>query len=165
MKAVRSALFVTIAAAAWGGSAVTAQEPSVPHPEAEAAIGQLRSPFCPGLMLEVCTSSYAAELRDSIQVLAHSGWRSGELVDWVLAEYGEEWRASPRARGTGLWAWVMPPAVLLLGLVLVLVFLARLRGATQATPATPTPIGVRERTVLDAALREFDESEEGEGLF
>jgi len=162
---MRSALFVVIAVAAWGGSTLMAQEPSVPHPEAETAIGRLKSPFCPGFMLEVCTSSYAAELRDSIQVLAHGGWTSDELVDWVLTEYGEEWRAAPRAAGTGLWAWVMPPAALVLGLALVLVFVSRLQGAARPTLVTSTPIGERQRTVLAAALREFDEGEEGEGLF
>jgi hypothetical protein len=36
---------------------------------ADAAIARLRSPYCPGLMLEVCPSSQAEMLRDSIRTM------------------------------------------------------------------------------------------------
>src|SRR5690606_17734248 len=63
--------------------------------EARRAIGQLRSPYCPGFMLETCTSSQAAELRDSIYDLAAQGMSSDELVEWMLSRHGEQWRALP----------------------------------------------------------------------
>ena len=47
--------------------------PTEPHPVAEQAISRLKSPYCPGLMLEVCTSLEAAMLRDSLQVMAREG--------------------------------------------------------------------------------------------
>lgn len=114
--------------AAQSGSRDTVRGPVTPHPEAVEAIGRLRSPFCPGLMLEVCPSPQAAELRDSIQGLAESGVRSDSIVSWMLAEYGQEWRAVPPTEGRGLWAWVMPPLVLVLGIGGVFVALRALRG-------------------------------------
>ncbi len=50
-------------------------EPVQAHPEGDAAIDRLRSPFCPGLMLEVCPSPQAKLLRDTLQVMAQSGIR------------------------------------------------------------------------------------------
>src|SRR5690606_10415651 len=84
--------------------------------EAEAAIAQLRSPYCPGLMLEVCPSPDAAVLRDSIYARAAAGASSTELVDWMLDRYGEEWRGVPQRTGAGLWAWLVPPLALLAGI-------------------------------------------------
>ena len=91
-------------------------EAYLPHPEANEAIGQLRSPYCPGLMLEVCPSPDAAILRDSIEMLAQEGWESQQLVEWMIANHGEEWRAIPKTRGTGILAWILPPAALMMGL-------------------------------------------------
>src|SRR5687767_7299807 len=44
--------------------------PTVRHPEATKAITRLKSPYCPGFMLEVCSSSGGAALRDTIEGLA-----------------------------------------------------------------------------------------------
>ena len=95
--------------------------PIEPHPVAEQAISRLKSPYCPGLMLEVCTSLEGAMLRDSLQVMAREGSSMKELVDWVIANHGEEYLAYPRTSGAGLMAWVVPPAVLIIGIsILVL---------------------------------------------
>ena len=44
-------------------------------------------------MLQVCSSYSGAALRDSIQAMAREGWTTDELVDWVLANHGEEYLA------------------------------------------------------------------------
>ncbi|MDP2957229.1 MAG: cytochrome c-type biogenesis protein CcmH [Longimicrobiales bacterium] len=133
------------------------------HPEAKAAIDRIESPYCPGSMLEVCTSSGGAMLRDSIQRMAEAGLSSDSIVEIVIGEYGEEWRAEPLRSGAGLWAWVIPPGVLVAGLALVGLVLARRRrsaweGTPEATPPAAVNPGDEER--LKAALRELDEAEE-----
>jgi len=85
------------------------------HPQAKAAIDQIRSPYCPGLMLEVCTSSGGAMLRDSIERMAERGMKADSIVDIIIGEYGEQWRAKPKRSGSGLLAWLIPPAALLVG--------------------------------------------------
>ena len=89
--------------------------PFQPHPEGAEAISRLYSPYCPGFMLEVCTAQQSALLRDSIHALAYEGWASDELVDWMLANHGEEYLAEPEGQGRGLLAWIFPPAALLAG--------------------------------------------------
>jgi cytochrome c-type biogenesis protein CcmH/NrfF len=66
---------------------------------AERAIGQVRSPYCPGLMLEVCPSPEAGALRDSIRDLAREGMGEQELMEWMIDRHGEEWRAVPKRSG------------------------------------------------------------------
>jgi cytochrome c-type biogenesis protein CcmH len=98
-----------------------------PHPEARKAISKLLSPYCPGFMLEVCPSSEAQALRDAIHLGALQGQSADELVEWMLADYGEEYRAVPRSRGFGLFAWVLPPLALLMGGFGVVMALRRFR--------------------------------------
>lgn len=102
----------------------------VPHPEAEEATSRLLSPFCPGLMLEQCPAEQSRILRDSIQLLALQGMSAREIEEWMLANHGEEYRAVPRSRGSGLAAWAFPPLVLLIGIGSVVFVLRRVLPAT-----------------------------------
>ncbi|MFW6199469.1 MAG: cytochrome c-type biogenesis protein CcmH [Gemmatimonadota bacterium] len=128
------------------------------HPEAEEAIGRLRSPWCPGFMLEVCPSPEAAAFRDTLRMLAHDGVAADSLVEWALARQGEEWRALPRAEGTGLLAWVIPPVVLVLGAGLVVVVLRRLRkrGGGYRTGEELPELSEDEERRIQEALRDLE---------
>ena len=128
------------------------------HPEAQAAIDGLWSPYCPGLMLEVCTSQGGALLRDSIQRMAEAGMTGDEIIEAWVAEFGEEYRAEPRFSGAGILAWLLPPLMGLLGLVLVLRFVARRRTAQghDAPPRVPT---AEETDRLRDALARLDRDE------
>jgi cytochrome c-type biogenesis protein CcmH/NrfF len=134
-----------------------------PQPESDAArraIGQLRSPYCPGLMLEVCPSANAEMLRDSIRMLANEGTPPDAIVEWMISNHGEEWRAAPKRSGLGLWAWILPPAVLLLGAGVVGHRIRLLRsGAVQGDAS---PLSPEEQAELDGQLAAAlaDEEEE-----
>lgn len=135
-------------------------EPVQPHPEGDAAIDRLRSPYCPGMMLETCPSPQAKILRDSIQLMAWEGASSDSLVAWMLENHGEEYRAVPRAAGSGLWAWIMPPLALLGGLIVVAMALHHFRNRREAVSEGPREISVEDESVLQAALEELKDSEE-----
>ncbi len=135
-------------------------EPVQRHPEGDAAISQVRSPFCPGLMLEVCPSPQAKLLRDSMEVMAWSGASSDSIVSWFLANHGEQFRAVPRAQGSGLLAWVMPPLALLAGLVIVAAVLRHFRERRETEAPVQTQLSEEDESVLEAALEELKASEE-----
>jgi cytochrome c-type biogenesis protein CcmH/NrfF len=154
---------VALAAAAGLGAAVPvpAQErTAATEAVAQQAISEIRSPYCPGLMLEVCPSQQADFLRDSIRTMAAQGQTAPQIVERVLAAHGERYRALPKGSGAGVWAWVMPPLVLLAGLALVAWRIARLRrmraGIVEPEAA---PLSAEERARVDAALRGFDREE------
>ena len=135
-------------------------EPVQPHPEGEAAIDRLRSPFCPGLMLEVCPSPQAKLLRDSLQMLAWEGASADSLVEWMLGNHGEEYRAVPQVAGSGLWAWVMPPLALLGGLIVVAMALQHFRNRAEESAGPEPEISSEDESVLEAAMDELKASEE-----
>jgi cytochrome c-type biogenesis protein CcmH/NrfF len=135
-------------------------EPVQAHPEGDAAIASLKSPFCPGLMLEVCPSPQAKMLRDTLQLMAQGGVSSDSLVSWMLANFGKEYRAVPQARGSGLWAWLMPPLALLVGLFSVVVALRHFRARPDVDPPVVEPLSEEDESVLAAALRELKAAEE-----
>lgn len=142
--------------------ALAAQSPT-PASDAVAldAISRLRSPYCPGLMLEVCPSPQAGLLRDSIHQLAAEGRDADALVEWTIARHGEEWRAVPKQSGVGLWAWLLPPLALLFGGGWIV---AKLRGMRRApTPAEPnSSLSAHERERLAVALREWESAPDDE---
>jgi cytochrome c-type biogenesis protein CcmH len=146
-----------------------AQERQVTRSEdvAERAIGKVRSPYCPGLMLEVCPSPEAGALRDSIRVLATEGMSEAELIEWMIANHGEEWRAVPKRSGRGIFAWVMPPLFLLVGVGVVVARLRREQARSQAVAgdaprAASDDLSSEERARLEAALSEWELEEEAE---
>jgi cytochrome c-type biogenesis protein CcmH/NrfF len=139
----------------------TGEGPSARHPEAQEAIDQLKSPYCPGLMLEVCPSPGGAALRDSLQELALDGRDAGELVDWVLANHGDHWRALPERSGMSLvMAWLVPPFGVLLGLGLVIVSLRRMRSNAPRVETAGGPLSDEDEVRLREAIRELDAEEE-----
>jgi cytochrome c-type biogenesis protein CcmH/NrfF len=143
-----------------GQEARIPDEPIQAHPEGDAAIDRLKSPFCPGLMLEVCPSPQAKLLRDTIQAMAQEGASADSLVNWMLANYGEEYRAVPRAQGSGLFAWIIPPLALLGGLFLVVVVLRQFRKRREQEETPLEPLSDEDEDVLKQALDELKAAEE-----
>lgn len=127
---------------------------------ADAAIARLRSPYCPGLMLEVCPSSQAELLRDSIRAAAAQGQSAEQIVEEVLARHGEEWRAVPRRSGVGLLAWLILPFALVAGGLVLWGRIKVMRSQGPALAVADAPVSDDERARLDEALREFERAEE-----
>ncbi len=111
-------------------------------------------------MLQVCSSYSGAALRDSIQAMAREGWTTDELVDWVLANHGEEYLAYPEASGTGLLAWLVPPGAILLGILVVVATLRYMRRNAPPEETANTELSEEEEDRLREALRDMDSAEE-----
>ena len=158
------ALFLVLLAGgnAWAQEGPALLEPIQAHPEGDEAIKRLRSPYCPGLMLEVCPTPTAKMLRDSIQTLAHQGTPADSIVAWMLANHGDEYLAVPRTWGSGLLAWVVPPLALLAGLAFVFLALRQLKSGGRGEPSSPRkePLSAEEESVLAEALEELKAAEE-----
>lgn len=121
--------------------------------EAERAIELLKSPFCPGLMLEVCPTDSARVLREEIEAMAGSGLDSDSIVEVVVAQRGEIYRALPLARGRGLLAWVAPPLAILLGLAGIFFFL---RGSLAPAPPEAAAVTADEAERVRAELEKLE---------
>jgi cytochrome c-type biogenesis protein CcmH len=157
---VLGVFFFGVGAPALGQEGEAVVEPIQAHPEGDAAISRLKSPYCPGLMLEVCSHPDSKVLRDSLQAMAHEGLASDSLVAWMLGTYGEQYRAVPEARGSGLLAWVIPPFVLVVGFLLVVVVLRRFQRRRSVSQETAEPLSKEDESALAAALKEMKAAEE-----
>jgi cytochrome c-type biogenesis protein CcmH len=111
-------------------------------------------------MLQVCSSYSGAALRDSIQGLAREGWTTDELVEWVLASYGDEYLAYPEASGTGLFAWIVPPAAILMGILVVVSALRYMRRSAPPVETANIEFSDEEEDRLREAMKDMDSAEE-----
>jgi cytochrome c-type biogenesis protein CcmH/NrfF len=156
-RGVRLVLAVMAVVLAASASAAAQVAPEQAQKVADQAIGRLRSPFCPGLMLEVCPSPNAEALRDSIRTAAAQGQSSRQIVEGVLARYGEEWRAVPKRSGAGLLAWLILPFSLVAGGLFLWGRVRAMRAQGQVyAAAAGQGVTDEERARLEQALREFE---------
>ena len=159
MRILVAALLLVLAA-----PAQAQVQPQLP-PEVEAVVHEtlvsLRSPVTPSHTLDMCPAAEAIALRDTVRMAALQGQSADQIVEGVVARYGERMRTLPRRDGFGLWAWLAPPLVLLLGAFAVFFAIRRMRGRAVAAPEPAGGISDEERARLDAALRAFERGEAG----
>jgi cytochrome c-type biogenesis protein CcmH/NrfF len=98
------------------------------------------SPFCPGLLLANCPSPQAGMLRDTIRTWLAAGVPADSIRAMLLAAYGEQVRAAPRAGGFGLLAWVVPGVALVAGALGVAWWLRRVTRRRAPPTAPPGPL-------------------------
>jgi cytochrome c-type biogenesis protein CcmH/NrfF len=83
------------------------------------------SPFCEGRTLNDCPSSQAQKLKDEIRAEVASGKDAQTVMNELFVKYGETYRASPKASGFGLLAWLAPVLVFIAGGGFLLGFLLK----------------------------------------
>jgi cytochrome c-type biogenesis protein CcmH len=163
LAAVAACLFLgpavgRVAAQAQIEIAPATKGPHTWNPEAEKAISELRSPYCPELMLSVCSSTGGAALRDSLEQMAEAGVKADSLVQWVLGRYGPQWLVVPPADARGIVIWVMPFLAVAAGVGVTIFALRRFRRSTPLVVGHE--VSAEEDARLTAALREIESEEE-----
>ena len=110
----------------------------------DALASQLRCPVCQQLSVRDSPSKVARTFRLRIRELVASGRSDEEVRDFFVARYGEWILLSPPRRGTGLLVWILPPAFLVAGLLLVVLAVRRwtARAANLAQVASTRPDAV-----------------------
>ena len=112
---------------------------------------------CPRRPLDECVCGYAQQQHARIKSMLAEGQTPRAIVDAYVRDFGKEVLAKPPAEGFNLAAWIMPPAVLLLGFLVVRHVL---RSWSQTKmPATPTARSVRDDPYLDRLETELKERE------
>ena len=114
---------------------VTGQEsrPAVPVTDEATQILQqeleheIMAPCCYGGPVADHDSPEARQVRAEIAQLLAEGKTKQEILDIYVAAYGEQILARPPARGFNLLAYIMPPALLLVGGFLLIVFIKRIK--------------------------------------
>ncbi|UCD38229.1 MAG: cytochrome c-type biogenesis protein CcmH [Fidelibacterota bacterium] len=94
---------------------------------------EIMAPCCYGGPVGDHDSDAAKQVKVQIARLLAEGKTKEEILDMYVAIYGEQILARPRAQGFNLLAYIMPPLILLIGGLLFVYFLNRIR-----TPAADT---------------------------
>ena len=94
----------------------------------------LMSPFCPGRTISSCPSQQARDLRGEIHKLLEQGYTDEDVRNQMMMIYGSEVRGAPEESGLGLVGWWMPAVFVLVGLLLMIFRLRRLKLSGGAIP-------------------------------
>lgn len=97
--------------------------------------GELRCPKCQNQNIADSNAPIAQDLRRLLYQQLEEGASNEEILDYMVARYGEFVRYRPRFGGATAVLWLAPVLLLLAGIVVALITLRNRRGRTAA-PST-----------------------------
>ncbi len=101
---------------------------------------QMYCPVCENEPLDACRTAACQQWRAQIGQMLAEGQTEQQIKDYFVTRYGARVLAQPPAQGASLWLYVLPIASLLVGAVIVVWILRRLRAqGAQATAEAPSP--------------------------
>ncbi len=118
-------------------------------------IGELRCLVCQNQNLADSNAELAQDLRQKTYEMIRAGKTDGEIIDYMVARYGEFVLYRPALNQKTLLLWVGPFLILLIGIVVLVRFILRQR---VQTAAVETHDHERARALLERLDRE-----EGDG--
>lgn len=98
---------------------------------------ELRCPKCQNQNIADSNAPIAMDLRKEIFRMLEEGQSNDQIIDYLVARYGDFVRYRPPVTKTTLLLWYGPAALLILGLG-VLAFIIVLRRRVDSTPAAQT---------------------------
>ncbi len=150
----RLAALVVLLAASWpSGLALAVSDPSEMLPDhrlearAEAIGARLRCLVCQNEDIEDSGADLARDLRHVVRVHVAAGDSDRQVMDWMVARYGDFIRLQPRLTPLTVLLWAAGPLALLAG------GLAAFLGLRRTGDTGPAPLAPDERARLDALLR------------
>jgi cytochrome c-type biogenesis protein CcmH len=107
--------------------------------------------------LAVAQSPQAYAERAFIRTLIAQGYDKRQIEQALVAQYGPAVLGKPPAHGFNLTVYVLPPAILLLGIATLALTLPRWRRqAASRRRATPKPLSPADNERLEQELAHFD---------
>jgi cytochrome c-type biogenesis protein CcmH len=114
---------------------------------ARAISADIRCPVCQGETIDDSSAPISRDLRIIIRERLTAGDTDDEVVDYIVARYGEFVLFNPRAEGSNLILWLAGPALLLAAIAVAV--------ATQRRRRMPeTGLSEAEETRLTEILKE-----------
>jgi cytochrome c-type biogenesis protein CcmH len=113
---------------------------------------QLKCPVCQGESVANSPALISQQMRALIRKQLQSGWTEQQSIQYFRSRYGDGILWSPPQQGFSLLAWLVPPAVLLLGALLVFLVLRNWsRGKQPGAPPHQKQAGSEDTAVTHEA--------------
>lgn len=117
-------------------------------------------PVCPGESIDQSQHPLAVQMRAIVDDKLEQGWNETQILNYFVERYGPSVLLTPPSRGFDLTVWVVPPAVVAIGIALLyfsLRMMTRKRRLQPQAIAMPRQVSAAEREYLnrvEAALAE-----------
>ncbi|MDR2837616.1 MAG: cytochrome c-type biogenesis protein CcmH [Azonexus sp.] len=113
---------------------------------------ELRCLVCQNETIADSNAELAGDLRREIRSMIHEGRSDTEIVDFMVARYGDFVLYRPQVKGATLLLWGGPGVLLLLGVSALFIYLRR----RASRVADKGPLSPEEASRLEALLKETD---------
>ncbi len=97
-----------------------AQDNEPTDDEVNAIAKQLYCPVCENIPLDTCQMRACRQWRDTIREKLTAGWSEEQIKQYFVEQYGIRVLATPPAKGVYLLVYILPPAALLVGAIILL---------------------------------------------
>jgi cytochrome c-type biogenesis protein CcmH len=114
---------------------------------------ELRCLVCQNQSIDDSAAPLARDLRLLVRERLTAGDSDRQVLDFVVARYGEFVLLRPPVNAHTLVLWLAPALLLLIAMAWAIAWIVRQRGRAPSAPAAPT-LTAEEQARLDALLRE-----------
>ncbi len=99
---------------------------------------QMYCPVCENEPLDACATAACQQWRAQISQMLSEGQTEQQIKDYFVARFGVRVLAQPPAQGISLWLYVLPIVGLIVGVVIIVWVLRRLRARGAQAPVAAT---------------------------
>ncbi|HNB54342.1 MAG TPA: cytochrome c-type biogenesis protein CcmH [Anaerolineales bacterium] len=116
-----------------------ATPPAIPDDEVNAIAKQMFCPVCENVPLDVCPTQACAQWRELIRQRLSEGWSEQQIKDYFVQQYGDRVLAEPPRTGLNWLVYIIPPIIVLVGMVIVVRVLQSWKVQTAKAPSGALP--------------------------
>lgn len=114
--------------------AQTPDPSTISDDQVNAIAKHLYCPVCENVPLDVCGTQACEQWRQVIRQKLAAGWNEQQIRQYFVDQYGDRVLATPPPRGINWLAYLVPPAIILLG---VWILVQALRSWKRPLPTSP----------------------------
>ncbi len=118
--------------------------------EVNALAEELYCPVCENVPLDVCPTKACAQWRDLIREKMELGWSEKQIKEFFAEQYGAQVLAVPPREGFNWLIYVLPPLVVIIGIVIVARTVGKPRKTIAGAPVVEQPaVPAAQEEILD----------------
>tara|TARA_Y100000994_G_C15563827_1_gene389456 strand:+ start:268 stop:687 length:420 start_codon:yes stop_codon:yes gene_type:complete len=86
-------------------------------------------PVCPSETIDQSQNILAVQMRSIVQEKVEQGWSDDQIKNFFIERYGASVVSTPPKSGVDLIAWIVPPAVLVITIIGLYIFLKSIKNS------------------------------------